>query len=274
MNELHQAAIAGDLDAVRAAVASGIPIPIDSVEEKHGNSALMLAAYNNHPSVLSWLLGAGAVPDVRCYEHNTALMKAAWSGATECVVRLIRAGADVNAAEQEGMTPLMIAAFHGHFDVVKVLLGAGAEVNRADNQGHTALRNARKRGHAAVAAQLEKLANPLRPSGSGHHASGDNPTIEASMNFDVCDLQPFLEALARRIERGFSLDVARELASDIARLAVDSECEWAYSVVFNGSQMPLRVAVFMDDVDAPDVAMFAPAPLIEAIETEMRAYFR
>ena len=45
-------------------------------------------------------------------------------------------------------------------------------------------------------------------------------------------------------------------------------------MVFNGAEMSLRVTAFMDDVDAPDVALIAPARLIEMIEAEMKAFFR
>jgi hypothetical protein len=38
--------------------------------------------------------------------------------------------------------------------------------------------------------------------------------------------------------------------------------------------MTFRVTAFMDDVDAPDLAMFAPPGLIEVIEAEMKADFR
>jgi hypothetical protein len=75
-------------------------------------------------------------------------------------------------------------------------------------------------------------------------------------------------------QKGFSADVARDLASQIAVLAVDDEGSWTYDVVFNGTEMTFRVTAFMDDVDAPDLAMFAPPGLIEVIEAEMKADFR
>jgi hypothetical protein len=74
--------------------------------------------------------------------------------------------------------------------------------------------------------------------------------------------------------KGFPVDVARELASRIALLAVDDEASWTYDVVFNGTKMTLRVTAFMDDVEAPDLSMFAPTTLIKLIEGEMKAYFR
>ena len=89
MNKLHMAALTGDLPGLRDAVESGIDI--NSVEPAHGNTPLMLAAYNNHPALVAWLIARGAVIDARCKESNTALMKAAWSGATACVAALIEA---------------------------------------------------------------------------------------------------------------------------------------------------------------------------------------
>jgi len=271
LNGLHKAATVGDLDGVRRALASGAPI--DSIEETHGNTALMLAAYNNQLSVVEWLLASGATVDARCYDSNTALMKAAWSGATACVDRLVAGGADVNAVEKDAMTSLMIAAFHGHLDVVKVLVLAGADVTRTDSDGYTALRNAQERGHADIVAFLKGV------SGSSHRpglfsAAGDVLLVETSMNFDLGDVKPFLESVSRRIDKGFSVDAARELASRIALLAVDDERSWTYGIVFNGIKTTLRVTAFMDDIGAPDLAMFAAPRLIEVIESEMKAFVR
>jgi len=260
----------GDLDGARKALASGVPI--DTIERQHGNTALMLAAYNNHSSVVDWLLASGATVDARCYEHNTALMKAAWSGATACVSRLVAGGADVNAVDKEAMTPLMIAAFHGHLDVVKVLSSAGADVTGTDSDGYTALLNAQERGHTDIVAFLRDVSDSWLPELSS--AAADVTVAEASMNFDLADVKPFLEAVSRRIEKGFSVNTARELTSRIALLSVDDEGSWTYDVVFERVTMTLRVTAFMDDVDAPDLAMFAPRSLIEVIEAEMKAYFQ
>lgn len=75
------------------------------------------------------------------------------------------------------------------------------------------------------------------------------------MNFDLADVLPFLKSVPRHIETGYSVSVARELAADIARLSVDDERVWNYGVVFIGAEMSLRVTAFMDEVDAPDVAL-------------------
>jgi ankyrin repeat protein len=269
MNELHKAAMVGDLDGVRRALTSGVSI--DSIEKKHGNTALMLAAYNNQPSVVEWLLASGATVDARCHDNNTALMKAAWSGATACVDRLVAGGADVNAVEKNAMTPLMFAAFHGRLDVVKALVRAGADVRRTDSDGYTALRNAQERGHVEIVAFLRGLPDSSQLPGS---AAENVPIAEAAMNFDLGDVNPFLESVSRRIEKGFSVDVARDLASQIAILAIDDERSWTYEVVFNGTEMMFTVTAFMDDVDSPDLAMFAPPGLIAVFEVEMKAYFR
>ena len=263
MNELHRAAMAGDLNGARQALASSIPI--DGIEQQHGNTALMLAAYNNHPTVVDWLLASGARVDARCFKHNTALMKAAWSGATACVDRLVAGGADVNAVEKDAMTPLMIAAFHGHLDVVKVLVRAGADVTRTDIDGYTALRNAQERGHVDIVAFFKEVPDSSRFPGRSS-AAGDVTLAEASMNFDLEDVKPFLELVSQRVEKGFSVDTAHELALRIAALAVDDEGSWTYDVVFNGITMASRVTAFMDDIEAPDLAMFAPPRLIEVIE--------
>ena len=136
--------------------------------------------------------------------------------------RLVAGGADVNAVEKDAMTPLMIAAFHGHLDVVKALARAGADVTRTDGDGSTALRNAQARGHTDIVGFLKGLSEPAQvPVFSS--AAGDLPVGEASMNFDIGDVNSFLESVSRRIEKGFSVGVARDLATRIALLALDDE---------------------------------------------------
>src|SRR5687768_14524327 len=119
MNALIQAALVGDLELAERALASGLNV--DAIEAEHGNTPLMIAAYNNKPNVVRFLIAAGADVNARCHEMNTPLMKAAWGGSVESLEQLIEASADVNARETEGMTALMIAAFYGRTEVVRVL---------------------------------------------------------------------------------------------------------------------------------------------------------
>lgn len=255
------AALAGDVPSVERALAAGEDV--GRTESQHGNTALMLAAYNNHTGVVSALIRAGASVDARDTEGNTALMKAAWAGATEAARQLIAAGADVDAAEINGMTPLMIAAFHGQSDIVRLLVDAGADTSRVDGDGYTALRNAEQQGHQVIYQFLAPLT---------HDASV--VPAETSLNFDIEDVEPFLLRVSGRVESGFSAADACRLAAEIARMQPDDERVWQFEIAFRGTRVCLSVRVFMDDVAAPDVAVAGPQLLIVAVEEELKRFIK
>ena len=98
-------------------------------------------------------------------------------------------------------------------------------------------------------------------------------TKQTSAAFDLEDVAPFLSLVADRIESGFDDADAAKLAQDIAALPQDGELSREYGVTYNGASMPLTVTVHMDDINAPDVAFRAPAPLTDIIDTTLRRYF-
>lgn len=93
------------------------------------------------------------------------------------------------------------------------------------------------------------------------------------MNFDLENVEPFLLSVARLMEGGFTAQDAKHLASEIASMPVDGESVASYSVTYRGRAVPLRIEVFKDDIEAPDLYLFAPAPLADAIERKMERYF-
>ena len=60
--DLHSAAAAGDIEAVRLALKG---VAAHTQEEEHGRSALMLAAAGGHEAVVSLLLSSGARTSVQ-----------------------------------------------------------------------------------------------------------------------------------------------------------------------------------------------------------------
>jgi uncharacterized protein len=258
LNALHTACISGDLEAVRAAVDSGISI--ESVDTEHGNTPLMIAGYNRHPAVVSWLIGSGAAIEARCKENNTALMKSAWAGSIECVALLLQAGADVNAVENDGVTALTLAAFYGHTNVVRLLVAAGADVHRTDSGGFTALQNAQLQGHKHIVALLE--------AAPGTHDKLD----ETSTNFDPELVERFLIELAARIEQGFPTEGAVKLASEIGAMEHDDERMWPFRVAYEGIEMPLIVRAFRDDICSVCLAFQTGSRLVNAIDQQIEAW--
>ena len=94
---------------------------------------------------------------------------------------------------------------------------------------------------------------------------------EASMNFDLVGVRPFLSRLTNFVQ-GFSAAQAAELADDIANLKVDSTLDRVYSVRFKGQAVSLRVQVFMDDTDAPDLYFFTVQPLAKQLDMELKSF--
>ena len=94
--------------------------------------------------------------------------------------------------------------------------------------------------------------------------------FEASMNFDLENVQPFLTRLEARL--GLGLAVA-DLVAATESTPVDSEITRTMSVVFNGSPARLDYRVFMDDVDAPDLYFLTDSQeLRDAIDRQLRQF--
>ncbi len=95
---------------------------------------------------------------------------------------------------------------------------------------------------------------------------------EASMNFDLATLAPFLDRVSSLVESGFGEPEITRFMAEVSAMGVDAEKRWSYSVIHAGHPTPLQVAVFMDDIEAPDVAFFTSAALAEAIDQEMMKF--
>lgn len=104
---LHEAAIQGNLEAIRRHIEVGSNL--DERSPKGGASPLITAA---------------------TFEQ------------TEVAKALIEAGADVNFRQNDGSTPLHTAAFFCRTDIVVAVLDKGADKNERINVGVTALERA------------------------------------------------------------------------------------------------------------------------------------
>lgn len=188
---VHDAVRAGDLAALRSAIAAGAAL---DQRDASGCTALLAAVRAGRADHVEALLDAGARPDA----HDARLATRRWTrlGANAApsprgpgsplheaaavrdggsVVRvLLGRGFDREACDPHGSTPLMIAAFTagdtpGLDDPLDALLAAGASVTAQDRAGHTAL-DAATRAH--VVERL--LAAGADPSG------GAPPAVTAS----------------------------------------------------------------------------------------------
>ena len=168
---LVRAAIAGDLDCVRALVDDGADV---NQPDEYGWLAIHRAAANNRPTVIRYLVSEGSHIEARGTDQWTPLHLACVSGSSRSVAALVRAGADVNSVARRDNTPMHLAtvAIAGanypdlHSEsirrvrrTVQVLLGAGANPLLTDVRGRTPADLARA-GGAEELARLMEAASP------------------------------------------------------------------------------------------------------------------
>jgi hypothetical protein len=94
---------------------------------------------------------------------------------------------------------------------------------------------------------------------------------EASMNFDLSDVQPFLQRLTQKLQLLTMEDIDR-LSREIAAVPVEEERRWQFDVMHEGKTVPLKIRAFMDDVEAPDIFFFTVPGLADAIQAELISF--
>ena len=194
--QLFDAIKAGNADVVRQLVQQDPSLK--QARDGSGASAVLVAAYNMKPDVVSALLDLGAPIDIfeaavlgkvdrideilkatpaRVSEHApdgfTPVALAAFFGQIEAVKRLIAAGADVNAAAKN---PLKVAALHaavagGKLEIVRAVLEAGGDPNAQQQAGFRPIHEAGIKANRALAELLLKHgADPSLTSDDGKSA--------------------------------------------------------------------------------------------------------
>ena len=108
-------------------------------EDTKGFTPLIIAVYNNQPSVVAFLLSKGATTAESDMSGNTALMGVCFKGYKEIARMLIEAGADVNQRNSQGAPALTFAATFGHLEIAEMLLKNGADQSLKDSRGKTPL---------------------------------------------------------------------------------------------------------------------------------------
>lgn len=168
----------GSVAAAKVLLAHGAKVA--ARESWHGETALMWAAAQNHPEMMSALIDAGAdvnaISTVVKWDRQTTaeprekwlplggfspLMFAAREGCVECAKILADKGANLNLADPDGITPMVDAIINGHYDVAGFLLDKGADPNLADKTGRAAL-------YATVDAHTLPASNRPVPNESGN----------------------------------------------------------------------------------------------------------
>lgn len=131
-NIVGLAAARGYKDTIRWFLTKGISL---DVRDYAGNTPLHLAAFNDQPNTVTFLLDAGA--DINARNSGTgytALHAAARNGDWESLRILLQASASIDVENDEGETPFDLAWQMGHFECVRMLLDVSGPRNK-DAQG-------------------------------------------------------------------------------------------------------------------------------------------
>ncbi|MDR0614680.1 MAG: ankyrin repeat domain-containing protein [Lactobacillales bacterium] len=126
---LHEAAMCGNLEAVKA-ILSNAPNPhwIDQQDIK-GNTTLTLACQEGFFEIADILIKNGAGVNVPNLENVTPLYFACQNGYFNIVQLLINSHADVNASCFKDCYPISIAAYKGYIEIIDFLIHQNADVN-------------------------------------------------------------------------------------------------------------------------------------------------
>ena len=156
--EWFDAARVGRVDILGALYDAHYPL---DAKTHAGYTALILAAYDEQPAALDYLLQAGADPCVGDRNGNTALMGALYKGELTIARRLLKTRCPIDQTNNAGETALSFAALFGRLEILPELVALGADPNHVDARGDTPLVIARKQGNAEAAAALRKVGATL-----------------------------------------------------------------------------------------------------------------
>ena len=76
---------------------------------------------------------------------------------------------------------------------------------------------------------------------------------EASMNFDLENVIPFLNELESKFKFGLNVN---ELGKFTSSIEIEKEDSLIVEITHSGEKTKMEFRVFMDDIDAPDLYLF------------------
>jgi ankyrin repeat protein len=150
---LFLAAWENRFDIVRLLHAEGADLHLSTVG-CFGASALISASRSNHSTMVHLLCELGAAVDQVSAGSTTALWEAARHGHCDVARILIHFGAALDYCTINKRSPLSAASYQGHYHVVHLLIANGAALNLQDYTGQSALMLAIAEGHIDVVYML------------------------------------------------------------------------------------------------------------------------
>jgi ankyrin repeat protein len=145
--EWFDAARAGRTDILGALLDAKFPV---DTKNSAGYTAVILAAYDEQPEALDYLLRHDANPCLADRNGNTALMGALFKGEMAIAYTLAKTMCPIDQTNNAGETALAFAALFGRTGIIPFLVARGADPSHKDFQGQTPLVVASKQGNEPV----------------------------------------------------------------------------------------------------------------------------
>jgi hypothetical protein len=161
---IHDAARAGDLAKVESLVKEH-PDLVSSKDEKRGQTALHIAAFNDRKDVAEFLLANKADVNAKSANGSTPLHLPAAKGNKDIVELLLANNADINALDNEGWSPVHSAVVWEHKDIQDLLVAKGGKELPAPKPA------------PAPAAESHDKAPPVATGKEGDFTSFDDGTV-------------------------------------------------------------------------------------------------
>ncbi|AIJ09760.1 MULTISPECIES: ankyrin repeat domain-containing protein [Edwardsiella] len=131
---LWNAARDGNIAVINDFISTGYNM---NVQDSHGYTAVILAAYHGHQEIVTRLIHAGADPCLRDNRGNTALMGAIFKGEISIARRLIAAKCSPDIQNKAGQTAAMYASLFQQHELLAKLEARGADMTITDTHGNS-----------------------------------------------------------------------------------------------------------------------------------------
>ena len=125
-----------------------------NAQNKHGITAIYIASYNGHSSVVFTLLANGADPNLSKENGWTPLMAASRNGHGD-VVELLKTQVNINYQTSTGTTALHLSSQYGHENIVRQLLKRVSNQYLKDKSNETPLDKANQNHHYNISYLLQ-----------------------------------------------------------------------------------------------------------------------